>query len=204
MNLGVPLGVYVPGKTLVHRLSAGPKIVGLIVFIIAVVSIARTLPAALFTAAISVTGFLLARIPARTAAGQVLPAVPIVAFFAAFQLWQVDLTAAGVLFFSLMSTIAAATLLTLTTRLADILESVEKGLRPFERLGVPAETISLAMSLTLRMIPLQLATLREVLDARAARGAGFSFSAVGIPVIVRAVRRARALSEALIARGVGD
>lgn len=204
MNVGVPLGVYVPGRSPVHRLNAGVKIVGLIAFILAVVFAARTLWSVTAAAAAVAAVFLLARIPLKTAAGQILPAAPIVAFFAAFQWWQTGFGAAAVLFISLMTTIAAATLLTLTTRISDILQAVERGLAPLERVGVPTESVALAMSLTLRLIPLQLQTVREVLEARAARGAGLSLQAVGIPVLVRSIRRARALGEALLARGVGD
>ena len=60
------------------------------------------------------------------------------------------------------------------------------------------------MSMTIRLIPLMLGTVNEVLDARKARGAGFSLCAFGTPIIVRSIRRARAMAEALQARGVGD
>lgn len=204
MKYGMPLGVYSPGRSWLHRCPAGPKIVGLIVFILIVVFAARTLLTVGIAAAITAAAFLLARIPLRTAAGQVLPPIPIVAFFAAVQWWYNGRDAGLVLFISLMTTIAAATLLTLTTRIAEVMDAIEEGLRPLSRFGVPADTISLAMSLTLRLIPLQLATVREVLQARAARGASMSMSAFGIPVVVRSIRRARALGEALVARGVGE
>ena len=84
------------------------------------------------------------------------------------------------------------------------MHSVEKMLLPFERFGLPVETITLAISLTLRLIPLQLATVNEVLDARKARGAGFSIVAFGTPVIIRSIRRARNIGDALLARGAGD
>ena len=49
-----------------------------------------------------------------------------------------------------------------------------------------------------------LATANDVLDARRARGAGFSFAAFGVPLVIRAVRRARQIGEALMARGAVD
>ena len=98
----------------------------------------------------------------------------------------------------------AATLLTLTTRVTDLMDTLDRAMAPLARFGVPVETISLAVSLTLRMIPLQVQSVREVLDARRARGAKGSVAAFGVPLIIRTVRRSRATSDALLARGVGD
>lgn len=204
MTHGMPLGVYVPGTTIIHQMPAGLKLVGLIAFVIGVTVFATTWTPISVAIAATTLGYLIARIPLRTAAGQVLPALPIVLFLGAFQWWQNDFTAAVLIVLSLMCTIAAAALLTLTTTIAALMESLERGLAPLARFGLPTETISLAMSLTIRLIPLQLAAVREVLDARAARGAGWSVFAFAVPVLVRSIRRARALGDALVARGVGE
>ncbi|MFR4188905.1 MAG: CbiQ family ECF transporter T component, partial [Corynebacterium variabile] len=67
--------------------------------------------------------------------------------------------------------------------------------------------ISLALTLTLRLIPLQVQMVGEVLDARKARGsrsAGLSPVAFGVPVIVRTILRAQGVADALRARGAAD
>ncbi|AWB81740.1 cobalt ABC transporter permease [Corynebacterium yudongzhengii] len=204
MFYGIPLGVYVPGTTPLHRLDSGIKLLGLILFILVVIFFTRGLLTVAIAAGVVTLGYVVAKIPPRTAAGQILPAVPVVALLGLFQWWQADWQVAVVLVVSLITTIAAAALLTLSTRVAEIMEAIEDALAPLQRWGVPVESISLAMSLTLRLIPLQLDTVNEALDARKARGAGLSIGAFGVPVLVRSVRRARALGEALIARGVGD
>lgn len=204
MKLGIPLGVYVPGSSVLHRLPGALKLVVLLVFILAVTFFARTLPAVGVAWAVVAVGYLLARIPLGIAAGQVLPALPIILVLGAFQWWQNGLTRAGVIVLSLLCTIAAAALLTLTTTISGLMESTERLLSPLARFGFPVETVTFAASLTLRMIPVQLAALREVADARKARGAGWSVRAIGVPVMVRSIRRARALGEALMARGFGD
>ena len=66
----------------------------------------------------------------------------------------------------IMSSIGMAAVFTLTTTVAEMLEALEKALAPTARFGVPVEAISLAISLTIRLIPLQFATVGEVLDAR--------------------------------------
>ena len=85
-----------------------------------------------------------------------------------------------------------------------MMEAFERALQPFAKLGLPVENLSLAMSLTIRLLPLMLGTVNEVLDARKARGAGTSLLAFGTPVVIRSIRRAQAMGEALQARGVGD
>ena len=95
-------------------------------------------------------------------------------------------------------------MLTLTTTVEALLDALDQSLQPLARVGVPVELISLTIALTIRLIPLMLATANEVLDARRARGAGFSFAAFGVPLVIRAVRRARQIGEALMARGAVD
>lgn len=204
MKAGLPLGVYVPGNSVLHHLPGAVKLVALLGFIIVVTVLCRSIPSVCVASALVLFGYVVARIPLRTAAGQVLPALPVVLALGAFQWWTSDLIRAAVIVLSLACTIAAAALLTLTTTISGLMESTEQLLSPLARFGFPVETVTLAATLTLRMIPVQLATLREVAEARRARGAGWSIRALGVPVMIRSIRRARALGEALVARGFGD
>ena len=200
----IPLGVYLPGTTLIHRLPAGWKFLCLLAFILASTFLVKTPFVAATWLAVVVLGYVVARVPLRTALGQTLPVLPVLLVLGAFQWWQRGWEFALTTVLVLFASVAAAALLTLTTTVAELMGAIERGLAPFERVGLPVETISLAVSLTLRLIPLQLATVHEVLAARKARGAGFSVAAFGTPVLVRSIRRARLLAEALIARGAAD
>ena len=204
MKLSLPLGVYVSGNSLLHRAPAGLKFLTLVVYILVVAIFAREPWQAGLAILVVAVVFLLARIPVRLALGQALPVVPILALLGAFQWWQRGWELALATVVGLLATVAAAALLTLTTTITELMDAFERGLRPFERFGLPVETITLAMGMALRLIPLQAAAVYEVLEARKARGAGFSLSALGIPVVVRSIKRARDLGEALVARGVGD
>ncbi|WP_165857978.1 energy-coupling factor transporter transmembrane component T family protein [Corynebacterium alimapuense] len=200
----IPLGVYVPGHSALHRMPAGLKLLGLLGFIISSTVLADTVVIAVGAVAMVLAGYLVARIPLRIAVGQTAPVLPVLLMLGAFQWWQRGAEFAAVTVLTLFAAVAAAALLTLTTTIAELMESIETGLAPLGRLGLPVETISLAVSLTIRLIPLQLATVQDVLTARKARGAGFSIAAFGTPVLIRSIRRARGLAEALIARGVAD
>lgn len=200
----IPLGVHLPGDTAIHRLPAGVKFLALLAFILTSTFLVTGTPVAAAWCAVALAGYVVARVPVRVALGQVLPVVPVLAVLGAFQWWQRGWEFALTTVLVLLASVAAAALLTLTTTIAELMAAIERGLSPFARFGLPVETISLAVSLTLRLIPLQLATVHEVLAARKARGAGFSIAAFGTPVLVRSIRRARLLAEALIARGAAD
>ena len=200
----IPLGVHLPGDTAIHRLPAGVKFLALLAFILTSTFLVTGTPVAAAWCAVVLAGYVVARVPVRVALGQVLPVVTVLAVLGAFQWWQRGWEFALTTVLVLLASVAAAALLTLTTTIAELMAAIERGLSPFARFGLPVETISLAVSLTLRLIPLQLATVHEVLAARKARGAGFSIAAFGTPVLVRSIRRARLLAEALIARGAAD
>lgn len=197
----LPLGVYIPGDTWLHRLGAALKFALLVVFIIAVTAL-PTQPWHSFAALVFVLVlYVWARIPARVAWRQLVPLLPVLLFLGVFMVWQNGVQSALTLLIGLLATIAAANLLTLTTPVEELLAALDRALAPFGRTG---ELISLTIALTIRLIPLTLATANEVLAARKARGVGFSFSAFGIPLVIRSVRRAKMMGEALIARGAVD
>ena len=197
----LPLGVYIPGDTWLHRLGAALKFVLLVVFIIAVTAL-PTQPWHSFAALVFVLVlYVWARIPARVAWRQLVPLLPVLLFLGAFMVWQNGVQSALALLIGLLATIAAANLLTLTTPVEELLAALDRALAPFGHTG---ELISLTIALTIRLIPLTLATANEVLAARKARGVGFSFSAFGIPLVIRSVRRAKMMGEALMARGAVD
>lgn len=200
----VPLGVYVPGASPIHRAAAHHKLLALFAFILACTLLATTPLCALAALLCAAVGIAVARIPLRIIGGQLASPLFILVPLAGFQWWAKDFDYAAALFLSILASIIAAFIVSLTTESGELLEGIETLLRPFGRLGLPVENISLALSLTLRMIPVMFTTVYEVLDARKARGAGFSPLAFGTPVLIRSIRRARALGEALQARGVGD
>lgn len=204
MIKAIPLGVYIPGDTWIHRLPPMVKFGFLIAFILGTAIFIKSAVAAAIATAFSLVLYVFAKIPAKIAFQQLWPPLPILAMLGAFQWWQLGFEPAARIVLVIFSALALANLLTLTTQIEEMMNGMEAALRPTERFGVPVETIVLAMSLTLRLLPLMLNTVNEVLDARKARGATFSIAAFGTPVMVRSIRRARGIGDALLARGVGD
>ena len=204
MPKNIPLGFYVDADTTIHRIPAAVKFLTLIAFILVTSLAVKTVAWAALSLAIPLVLFPVAHIPLRVAVGQLAPPLYLLVALAAFQWWQKDLTSAAIMFLTVYAAVIAAVLLTLTTKVLEMMDSFDRALAPLGKLGVPVENITLAMSLTIRLLPLMLGTVLEVLDARKARGATASLTAFGTPVIIRSIRRARAMGEALQARGVGD
>lgn len=197
----LPLGVYIDGDTLLHRLNPSLKFLLLVAFIVVVTVWPSTPWEALATFVVVLGLYAWARVPIDVAWRQLLPLLPLLGFIGIFMVWQNGWAPALTLLIGLLSTIAAANLLTLTTTVEALLDALDRALSPLGRFG---ELTSLTIALTIRLIPLTLATANEVLDARKARGAGFSVTAFGIPLVIRSVRRAKMMGEALMARGAVD
>jgi biotin transport system permease protein len=196
------IGLYHPGTSVLHRLSAGWKLLGMLVGVTVIILLRQ--PWQLAAAAAVLTGlYALARIPPRVAAAQLWPMRWFLLLVAAFQLvftgWQAAVMVCG----SLLLTLAIAALVTVTTRVTDMLDVFRRLIRPLRR-WVDPDRAGLLLALTIRCIPLMVDIVRAASDARKARGVGFSLRAMAAPAVVRALRSADALGDALVARGVDD
>jgi biotin transport system permease protein len=197
------IGLYLPGASALHRCPAGVKLAGLAVLVSVLVAV-RT-PTAVLVAALLVAALLvLARVPARAVAAQLWPLRWVVLALVPFQWWTGGWRAAVVVVGTLLVAVAAAAVVTLTTRVSAMLDALSALLRPLRRLGVDPERVALVLALTIRAVPVLAATAAEVRDARRARCLERSPRALLVPLVVRTVRHADRLGEALAARGVDD
>jgi len=197
------IGLYHPGTSVLHRIPAGWKLVGMLLAIIVVVLLSTPWQLLVASAVLAV-GFAIARIPPRVVWDQLWPMRWIVALIAIFQVIFASPERAVMVCGSLLLTVAIAALVTLTTRVTQMLDVCQTLLRPLCRFGVDPDRAGLVLALTIRCIPLLVDIVRAVSEARKARGAGFSLRAMAAPAVVRALRSADAMGDALIARGVDD
>jgi biotin transport system permease protein len=196
------IGLYLPGRSPVHR---APAVFKLLVLAVAMVLVGLVQePWLLGAAALATIGlYALARVPFGAAWRQVSPvlwllvvAVPLQAVFAG---WTVAALMAG----RLLVAVALAALFTLTTTVTAVLGAFATLLRPFRR-WVDADRVGLLVALMIRCIPLVAEIVAEVVEARRARGVQGSLRALAVPVVVRSLYAADAIGEALAARGMDD
>ncbi|MBT8225402.1 MAG: energy-coupling factor transporter transmembrane protein EcfT [Dactylosporangium sp.] len=193
-----PLGLYVPGRSPLHRCPPGPKLLGLAVALV----LALRYP--LLAAGPVVALYALARIPVRLALAQVRPLWGVLLVTGVFQTITIGWERAAEITSSLMLSVALASLVTLTTRVSAMLDTIAGVARPLRRIGIEPDRVALLLALTIRCVPLLTDILGSVREAQLARGAGRNPLALVVPVIIRTLRTADALGEALTARGVDD
>ncbi|MEM8903848.1 MAG: energy-coupling factor transporter transmembrane protein EcfT [Actinomycetota bacterium] len=211
---------YVPGESVIHRVGALPKILGLVALTVAL-TVRVSWTAIGIVAATGVIGFVLARLPLG-----VLPRPPRllwwgVAVSAAFavisggdpgvEVLGRTIELGGVESFVRFFLLAALVLLLAglvgwTTPAADLTPAIASILRPLGRLGVPTGELISSLSLAVRVLPMlleELRTLAVVLVRRdvGRRTVGQIVVDVIATVTTTGVRRATELGAALDARG---
>ena len=172
------LGLYVPGGSIVHRAPAAAKLLGLIGLAVLSQLLGQWWQRCLLLVVV-VLLYPLARIGLGFALRQLR------------SLWWV----LGAIF------VAQLLLTTTTTALSDVVVRV---LGPFRRFGVAPERLGLLMALSIRAVPVVLGLAEQIRDAQRARGLPLRPRTFAVPLLVRALRHAQQLGDALIARGLDD
>jgi biotin transport system permease protein len=200
------ISLYRPGTSLVHRASAGLKIVALAVIALGVSFIPRTqnvLTASLLTGTVVlvVVGYAGARFGPGVLVGQLWATRWIALVIVVTQLifltpWDAFVNAVRVI-----ALVMLAALLTLTTRSEDLLDALQLALRPLHRFGVDPRRVALTLSLTITMLPVIASIGARVREAQRARRARLGIRAV-VPMLVLSLQHADDVADALTARGV--
>ena len=197
------LGLYRPGTSALHRLPAGVKLGALALAGAGSVWIdtpVRTAAALAVVIALHPLG----RIPGGVVLDMVRPLLWMLVPLGVFQVLVVGWARTVVILGVILALVLLANLVTLTTRTTDLIDVVVTLCRPLRVLGVDPVRVGLMLNLAIRCVPLVIELAEEVRDAQRARGLESSPRALVVPLLVRSLRRADELGEALAARGAGD
>ncbi|MFI6922423.1 energy-coupling factor transporter transmembrane component T family protein [Nonomuraea spiralis] len=196
-------GAYVPGGSWLHRSPAGVKLAGLALSCTVLVLL-RPAAALAGAAVVVVALYASSRVGVRAAWAQVRPVRWFAVALFGLQVVFADLDAAVSSTLRVVLAVALAGLVTLTTRTAAMLATLERGLSPARFVGLDPFRLSLLLSLTVRSVPVVASLAGRVREAQRARGVERSVRAFAVPLVVGALRHADALGEALSARGLDD
>lgn len=147
--------------------------------------------------------YALARIPHQRLLGQLKPLAWLLVPLFFIQSWLLSWQDAAFVILRLVSLVLLASLVTMTTRTEDMTTVLEKAFSPLARFGADPARIGLAFSLALRFIPVIGQLASEIRDAQRARGLGRNPLALFQPLVVRVLRTADEVADAIDARSFG-
>ena len=190
-----------PVETRAHRWPAGAKLAALCGATVVLFSVSALGWHVFFAAA----ALALYALPGRrffgTGLSRLRPLWPFVAVILLWHLFTSDLRAGLVIVLRMFTAVALANLVTMTTRLTDMMGVVRWLLTPLRRIGVRTRGIELAMALVIRFTPVLIQKgghLAQAWRARSARRVGWQ---VVVPFAALAIDDAEQVAEALRARG---
>ncbi|MHB1356720.1 MAG: energy-coupling factor transporter transmembrane component T family protein [Anaerolineae bacterium] len=186
----VSIGQYLPTGSLIHRLDARVKLMGILLMIIAVViASGYTVNVVLDVLVLGLVA--LAKLPLRYILASVRPALPFIVILALMQLlffgrgpagdgqvilvwgplvisWEgIRLVVVSLLRF--VALLLLISLLTNTTTTGALTHGVEWWLRPLTAFGLPGHELALVMAIALRFLPILGEELEAIGQAQAAR-----------------------------------
>lgn len=196
-------GAYRAGGSLLHRLRPGAKLLGLFVFGLAVV-IFREWVVGLVALAVGLSLALIAGVRWRELLRITRGFALVGVLLFAFQTWQRDWQHGVAIVAGIFALILAASAVTASTAIDDMLDTVTWALRPLRPIGVHPERVALTFSLAVRSLPLAFQLAREAREAARARGLERNPRALLIPFVLRMIMHAKHTGAALHARGLDD
>ena len=198
------ISLYRPGSGLLHRTPAGVKLAVLAVIALGL-SFLPLVPATIVPILVGVAGasllFLLAGLGARELGAAWWRLRWLVLVLGAALGVFAGVPAAVVGTGRLVMLLLLAELLTRTTRTSALMATIVRLLRPLRALGVDVDAVALVLSLTVTMVPVVGGFVHAVREAQDARGVRLGPRSA-LPILVRTMRHADSVGEALAARGI--
>ena len=193
--------LYLPGNTWLHRVRAGLKL--------AVLAIGSTALMWVHSPSLLLVACALVCLSVRWAGAslqqvwqQLRPLVWLLFVLGGLSVWSQGLWQALEMILRLLTLVLAALVVSMTTPLTKMMQVVVWLLWPFQRLGwVDADKVALGVGLTLRLIPELGVQWQDIREAQLARGLTPSPLTMGVPMLLRTLRRADEIAEAIDARG---
>ena len=219
----ITLGQYFPGDSIIHRLDPRTKLIGVVIYIVALFMAKSWLSyAAVFAAAVILMG--VSRISARNIFKGLRPMLIIISMTAVLNIFYTQgtpvrpgwiITWEGIdrafkMILRIILLITGTFLLTYTTSPLALTDGLEKLMSPLKKLKVPVHEMTMMMSMALRFIPTLTEETDKIMSAQKARGADFETGSlirrakalvpILVPLFVSAFRRADDLAVAMESR----
>lgn len=195
------LAMTLEQPTWLHRLPAGLKMAAMTLAMVAFLPVSEP---AVIAALVAATGALYASLGGVALKRGLSLLRPLLLVLAVIMAWHLAIGApqqGAVICLRILGLVALANLVTLTTRLDDMMAVLEWLMAPLARLGVNTAAVSLALALVIRCIPVLTHKGNALMDAWRARSPRRTGFQIAVPLVLVALDDADHLAEALRARG---
>lgn len=187
--------------TPLHAVAPGPKIVALAAVTALAFSLGGLGGHAALLAAVALAYVVCGWRFAQAGARLLRPLVPFVVLVLAWHLWTGDVAGGLRIAARMIALVALANLVTMTTRLSEMIDLLAWVLRPLRPLGLPVGAIGLSVALFVRFIPTLADRVRHLSDAWRARSPRRPGWRIVVPMVLVALDDADHVADALRARG---
>ncbi|MBJ2152972.1 energy-coupling factor transporter transmembrane protein EcfT [Paracoccus sp. IB05] len=192
-----------PADTPWHRLPAAVKLAALLGFGIVLMAFTTAVPLGL-GAALVIALYLPGGRPLFAQGARMLwPLWPFVLALMLFGWWDGRPGHGALIALRMLTLVAAANLVTMTTRLSDMLAVFERLARPFSPI-LPPRRLAMAFTLVIRFVPVMAETAARLGEAWRARSPRRPAWRIVMPVLLGALDTAEHSADALRARGGPD
>ncbi len=194
------ISLYLSQSSWMHRLPAGVKLLLLMISSLLLYPITHL---ALMGVLLLAT-FLLYLSVGKLAIKQLVllkPLLPLFGLIFLMQIWTVGVEPALLLVLRMIILILLANLITLTTRMDDMMTALTPVFMPLKWLGVKPERIAFAVTLLIRFIPVLMGNIQHLMEAWRARGGKKQIWKLAIPLTIQSIRLSDHVADALSARG---
>lgn len=225
----ITIGQYIDGDSFIHKMDARVKIL-LSLFYIVMLFLISSPVAYVIVFLFTVFTVWLSRIPLKYIIRGLKPMLYILVFTALINLFmtrggetlwvcpgfesvkitETGLVTAAQMIVRLVLLVVITSLLTLTTSPMQLTDGIEKLLKPFEIIKIPAHEIAMMMTIAIRFIPTLSEETDKIIKAQTARGADFESGNILkrakamipllVPLFISAFRRADDLAVAMDSR----
>lgn len=190
-----------PCEIALHRLPAGAKLALLAALTLGLMALTDLRLIALASVATALLYLAQGRAFAAFGARMLRPLWPFLVVLAIWHGVTGELARGAAIGLRLLSAVALANLVTMTTRLDDLIAVLERLAQPLARLGLKPRVLALALALAIRFTPVLLDKTRVLMQAWRARSPRRPGWRVVLPVLLIALDDADHVSDALRARG---
>ena len=193
-------GLYIHRESPVHRLRAGTKLLILALFSLIMLQIRDPFLLSGVTFGVLIL-FHVAQLSFRDLYNQIKPIAFLLLVLFSVQVLMDDWITAFLITGRLLLLILLASLVTITTRFSEMMDAMQIAAAPFQRFGFNPEKFALAAAVTIRFIPVLLDQFNAIREAQQVRGGGRNMIFLLPPLLIRTLRMADDLADAIDARG---